>query len=127
MTQKVATVRKMKARQETINLPQPNCDSDNKADNKRQAFINTNTRDVLKFRLASWEPPLAGPWRCIRPCSFDCHLASPHRAIDLERSHNFIKMHRQNFRWKQIFKNHSNILWTDKFLLFLLSRIHLAY
>ena len=26
------------------NLPRPNCDSEGKADNKRQAFINTNTR-----------------------------------------------------------------------------------
>jgi len=26
------------------NLPRPNCDSDGKADNKRQAFINTDTR-----------------------------------------------------------------------------------
>ena len=29
------------------NLPRPNCDSDGKADNKRQAFINTNTRHFI--------------------------------------------------------------------------------
>ena len=29
------------------NLPWPNCDSDGKADNKRQAFINTNMRHFI--------------------------------------------------------------------------------
>ena len=53
MAQKVAA-RKMKSRQQ-----RPNCDSDGKADNKRQAFT---TRVVIKFRRATWDPPWqAGP------------------------------------------------------------------
>ena len=44
------------------NLPQPNWDSDGKADNKRQAFINTNT---IRFTIQTGDmgppPPLAGP------------------------------------------------------------------
>ena len=44
------------------NLPRPNCNSDGKANNKRQAFINTDTmtRDILKFRWVSWDLPPAG-------------------------------------------------------------------
>ena len=55
MAKKVATARKMKSRQET-HLPQPNCDSDGKADNKQQAFINTDTRR-FKIQTATWDPP----------------------------------------------------------------------
>ena len=44
------------------NPPQPNCDSDGKADNKRQAFINTDTR---RFKIQMGDmgtpAPLAGP------------------------------------------------------------------
>ena len=62
MTQKVATVCKMKSQQETLHyLPLPNCDSDIKADHKWQAFIKP-TQDVLKFRRVTWDSPhLAGP------------------------------------------------------------------
>ena len=38
------------------NLPQPNCNSDGKADNKRQAFIDTDTRR-FKFRTGDIGPP----------------------------------------------------------------------
>ena len=64
MTQKVATVCKMKSQQETLHyLPLPNCDSDIKADHKWQAFINTDTR---RFKIQTGDmglppPPLAGP------------------------------------------------------------------
>ena len=54
MAQKVATARKMKSQQE--NLPRPNCDSDGKANNKRQAFISTDTRS---FKIQTGD--LAGP------------------------------------------------------------------
>ena len=41
------------------NLPLPNCDSDSKADNKRQAFINT---DMRRFKIPTGDkgPP---PWQ----------------------------------------------------------------
>ena len=42
------------------NLPRPNCDSDCKADNKGQAFINTDTRR-FKIQMDDMGPPLAGP------------------------------------------------------------------
>ena len=44
------------------NLPRPNCDSDGKADNKRQAFIITDTRR-FKIQTGDMPPPplLAGP------------------------------------------------------------------
>ena len=35
------------------NLPRPNCDSDGKANNKRQAFINTDTR---RFKIQTGPP-----------------------------------------------------------------------
>ena len=38
------------------NLPRPNCDSDGKADNKRQAFINTDTRR-FKIQMGYMDPP----------------------------------------------------------------------
>ena len=37
----------------------PNCDSDGKADNKRQAFINTNTRR-FKIQMGDMGPPSPG-------------------------------------------------------------------
>ena len=43
------------------NLPRPNCDSDGKVDNKRQALINTHRR---RFKIQMGDmgpPPLAGP------------------------------------------------------------------
>ena len=43
------------------NLPQPNCDNDGKADNKRQAFINTDTRHFKIQKGDIGTPPLAGP------------------------------------------------------------------
>ena len=42
------------------NLPRPNCDSDGKADNKQQAFINTYTRR-FKIQTGDMGPPL--PWQ----------------------------------------------------------------
>ena len=53
MAQKVAA-RKMKSRQQ-----RPNCDSDGKADNKRQAFINTDT-SRYKIQMGDMGPALAG-------------------------------------------------------------------
>ena len=38
------------------NLPRPNCDSDGKADNKRQAFINTDMRR-FKIQTGDMDPP----------------------------------------------------------------------
>ena len=52
MAQKVATARKMTR----DNLPRPNCDSDGKADNKRQAFMNTDTRR-FKIQIGNMDPP----------------------------------------------------------------------
>ena len=61
MAQKVATARKMKTRQETTSLPWPNCVSDGKAHNKRQVFINTDTRR-FKIQTGDMGPPfLTGP------------------------------------------------------------------
>ena len=54
MAQKVATARKMKSQQE--NLPRPNCDSDGKANTKRQAFISTDTRS-FKIQTGDMGPP----------------------------------------------------------------------
>ena len=54
MAQKVAT---------RDNLPWPNCDSDSKADNRRQAFINNDTRRN-QIQMGDMGPP--------------CHLAGPH-------------------------------------------------
>ena len=42
------------------NLPWPNYDCDGKADNKRQALINTNMR-CFKIQTGDMGPPLAGP------------------------------------------------------------------
>ena len=42
------------------NLPRPNCDSDGKADNKRQAFINTDTRR-FKIQTGDMGPPPQPP------------------------------------------------------------------
>ena len=42
------------------NLPQPNCNSDGKADNKRQAFINTDTRH-FKIQMGDMGPPPSPP------------------------------------------------------------------
>ena len=41
------------------NLPWPNCDSDGKGDNKRQAFINTDTRR-FKIQTGDMGPPASG-------------------------------------------------------------------
>ena len=41
------------------NLPRPNCDSDGKADNKRQAFIHTDTRR-FKIQMGYMGPPPPG-------------------------------------------------------------------
>ena len=38
------------------NLPRPNCNSDGKANNKRQAFINTDTRH-FKIQMGVMGPP----------------------------------------------------------------------
>ena len=62
MAQKVATARKNEIVTRD-NLPRPNCNSDGKADNKQQAFINTDTRH---FRIQTGDvgpppTPLAGP------------------------------------------------------------------
>ena len=51
------------ATSESLFIYRPNCDSDGKADNKRQAFINTDTR---RFKIQMGDmgpppPPLAGP------------------------------------------------------------------
>ena len=54
MAQKVATACKMKLQRD--NLPRPNCDSGGKANNKRQAFINTNTRR-FKIQTGDMPPP----------------------------------------------------------------------
>ena len=46
------------------NLPWPNCNRDGKADNKRQAFINTDTRRFKNIQTGNMgppPPPLAGP------------------------------------------------------------------
>ena len=44
------------------NLPWPNCDSDGKADNKGQAFINTDRRRFkIQGDMGPPPPPLAGP------------------------------------------------------------------
>ena len=59
MTQKVATAHKMKSRRDSF--LRPNCNSDGKADNKRQAFVNTDTR---RFKIQTGDmdpPPPAGP------------------------------------------------------------------
>ena len=58
MAQKVATARKMKSRRD--NLRQPNCDIDGKANNKQQAFVNTDMR-CFKIQTGDMGPPLAGP------------------------------------------------------------------
>ena len=61
MAQKVATAQKGEIATRD-NLPPPNCDSHGKADNKRQAFINADTRC---FKIQTGDlgppPPLAGP------------------------------------------------------------------
>ena len=62
MAEKVATDRKMKLRRD--NLPLPNCDSDGKADNKQQAFINTDTRR-FKIQTGDMGPP---PWQGLNIC-----------------------------------------------------------
>ena len=54
MAQKVATAYKLKSRRD--NLPRPNCDGDGKADNKRQAFINSDTR-CFKIQTGDMDPP----------------------------------------------------------------------
>ena len=68
MAQKVATAYKMKSRRD--NLPRPNCDGDGKADNKRQAFINSDTRR-FKIQMGDMDPPppLAGPLRTSMCCA----------------------------------------------------------
>ena len=45
------------------NLPWPNCDSDGKADNKGQAFINTDRRR-FKIQGDMGPPPL--PWQGLK-------------------------------------------------------------
>ena len=42
--------------------PRPNCDSDGKADNKRQAFINTDT-SCFKIQMGDMAPPSPPPGR----------------------------------------------------------------
>ena len=54
MAQKVATARKNEITTRD-NLPRPNCDSDGKADNKQQAFINTDTRR-FKIQMGDMGP-----------------------------------------------------------------------
>ena len=57
MAQKVASGRKMKSRQETTSLSQiTTVMSDGKANNKQQAFINTNTRG-FKIQTGDMGPP----------------------------------------------------------------------
>ena len=51
----------MKSWQEMIILlPRPNCNSDGKADNKQQAFINTDTRR-FKIQMGDMGPPPPTP------------------------------------------------------------------
>ena len=52
------------------NLPRPNCDSDSKAGNKRQAFINTDTGG-FNIQTGDMGPPQAGPfvWWEAQTCS----------------------------------------------------------
>ena len=60
MAQKVAKAQKGEIATRD-NLPRPNCDSHGKADNKRQAFINADTRC---FKIQTGDlgpPPPAGP------------------------------------------------------------------
>ena len=54
MVQKVATAHKMKSWQETTSLSQ--ISTDGKADNKRQALINTDTRR-FKIQTGDMDPP----------------------------------------------------------------------
>ena len=55
MAQKVATAQKGEIATRD-NLPRPNCDSLGKADNKRQAFINADTR-CFKIQTGDMGPP----------------------------------------------------------------------
>ena len=71
LEQKVATARKMKSQRD--NLPRPNCNSDGKADNKRQAFINTDTRH-FKIHTGDMGPPLAWPQVRCRKFAVDLNL-----------------------------------------------------
>ena len=64
MAQKVATARKMKSRWD--NLLRPNCDSDGKTDNKRQAFINTDMRR-FKIQTGDMDPPPPGRASTYKP------------------------------------------------------------
>ena len=59
MVQKVATAHKMKSRQETTSLSQ--ISADGKADNKRQALINTDTRR-FKIQTGNMDTP-PPPWQ----------------------------------------------------------------
>ena len=60
MAQKVATARKMKLRQETTSLGQIATVMAKSTISDKH--LKTLTRDVLKFRRATWDtPPLAGP------------------------------------------------------------------
>ena len=55
------------------NLPRPNCNSDGKADNKRQALINTDTIH-FKIHTGDMGPPLAWPQVRCRKFAVDLNL-----------------------------------------------------
>ena len=53
------------------NLPQPNWDSDGKADNKQQAFINT---DTIRFTIQTGDMGPPPPWQGLINFFHDCFL-----------------------------------------------------
>ena len=58
MAQKVATAHKMKSQQETASLGQIATVAANPTISEKH--LKTPTRDVLKFRWATWDPPWQG-------------------------------------------------------------------
>ena len=63
MVQKVATVRKMKSRQEKTSLGQILTVTAKPTISDKH--LKKPTRDVFKFRWAPWDSPLAGPPVCL--------------------------------------------------------------
>ena len=63
MAQKVATVRKMKLRQEKTSLGQISTVTAKPTISDKHLL--TPTRAVLKFRRVTWDSPLAGPRVCL--------------------------------------------------------------
>ena len=75
MAQKVATARKMKSRQETTSLGQNATVTAKPRISDKHLY--TPTRDVLKFRPATWDPPPI-PWQ-----GLDKALVSNHPAQEV--------------------------------------------